>query len=97
MPIIFSIKLKASVYTFFVLFGFLFLGGFLGFIFYFEICFYAPFNSNMCQVSFCQSHVTTAVILSNRKTDIIVQISQCVLLHYATASGYNLRLLLPFN
>lgn len=44
-----------------------------------------------------QTHVTTAHNLSNTKTDIIVQISQSVLFHYATASSYNLMLLFPFN
>lgn len=42
-------------------------------------------------------NVTTAHNLSNTKTDIIVQISQSVLFHYATASSYNLMLLFPFN
>lgn len=51
----------------------------------------------MCQVSPLSKSCHHCCNLSNRKTDIIVQISQSVLFHYATASGYNLRLLLPFN
>lgn len=51
----------------------------------------------MCQVSPLSKSCHHCCNLSNRKTDIIVQISQSVLFRYATASGYNLRLLLPFN
>lgn len=47
----------------------------------------------MCQVSSLLKSCCHCCNLSNRKTDIIVPISQSVLFHYATASGYNLRLL----